>query len=267
VAAAEADRLEVQQLYQHHQHRHHHLKQTWRGMKEIGMNLIGNRDKHMKLITSLVLLLIASAGMAQGLPNTFTAGTPARAAEVNANFTNLDTRAAANATDIAANAASVTAIDTVVDQLYSSIDFTMVVDETGAAGVNFGSCPSGSIPVSATCGCLGDGVTTNYGYVFACGVVGDGVDDFAVAACFEDWTFDPNLAEPDAFVDVMCVSATQVDGSAATFDSPFIAAQPAVGSSQLKSAPQLKSSTVFEDTELRLRNAISGHRNALLRKQ
>lgn len=231
------------------------------------MNLIGNRNKHMKLITSLVLLLAASVGMAQGVPNTFTAGTPARAAEVNANFTNLDTRASANATEIAANAASVTALDTAVDQLYSSIDFTMVVDEIGAAGVNFSTCPVGSIPVSASCGCFGDGVTTNFGYVFACAVVGDGVDDFAVAACFEDWTFDPSLAEPEAFVDVMCVSATLVDGSAATFDSPFTAAQPAVGGSQLKPASQQKSSTVFEDTELRLRNAISGHRNALLRKQ
>lgn len=46
----------------------------------------------MKFITSLALLLIASVGMAQGVPNTFTAGTPALAAEVNENFVNLDTR-------------------------------------------------------------------------------------------------------------------------------------------------------------------------------
>ena len=46
----------------------------------------------MKCITSLVLFLIAPVGLAQGVPNTFTAGTPARAAEVNENFTDLDTR-------------------------------------------------------------------------------------------------------------------------------------------------------------------------------
>ena len=40
----------------------------------------------MKCITSLVLFLIAPVGLAQGVPNTFTAGTPARAAEVNENF-------------------------------------------------------------------------------------------------------------------------------------------------------------------------------------
>ncbi len=196
------------------------------------------------------------------VPNTFQAGQPARAAEVNANFTTLESAANQNASDISANAASSTATDAVVDQLYSSIGFAAVVDTVGAPGFNFGSCPAGSIPVSATCACDGDGVTNNFGYVWACGVVGDGVDDFAVAACFEDYTFDPTLAEPQAYVDVMCVSATQVDGNPAVLDSPWaVPAMPAVGTSALKSG------TTLEATEVRMRNAISAHRNALLLKQ
>ena len=208
-------------------------------------------------------LMIASTVYGQTqVPNNFQSGQPALAAEVNANFAELESAANQNASDITANAATSTATDAVVDQLYSSIDYVAMVDTVGAPGLNFGSCPVGSIPVSATCACDGDGTTTNFGYVWACGVVGDGVDDFAVAACFEDWTFNPALAEPQAYVDVMCVSATQVDGNPAVMDSPWAAqAMPATGPSSLKSG------TFLEATELRLRNAISGHRNALLLKQ
>ena len=64
------------------------------------MNLIGNKDKDMQCITSLAFFLIASVGMAQGVPNTFTAGTPARAAEVNANFDALEAAIDQNITAI-----------------------------------------------------------------------------------------------------------------------------------------------------------------------
>lgn len=214
------------------------------------------------LICTAALMIASTVNGQTQVPNTFQSGQPAIAAEVNANFTTLESAANQNASDISANAAAGTATDAVVDQLYSSIDHQAVVDTAGAPGLNFASCPAGSIPVSATCACDGDGVTTNFGYVWACGVVGDGVDDFAVAACFEDWTFDPALAEPQAYVDVMCVSATQVDGNPAVLDSPWAAAaMPATGTANLKAG------TFLEATELRLRNAISGHRNALLLKQ
>ena len=54
----------------------------------------------MKLITSLFLLAFASQIMAQGVPHTFTSGTPALAAEVNENFSSLDSRVASNSDNI-----------------------------------------------------------------------------------------------------------------------------------------------------------------------
>ena len=77
------------------------------------MNLTGNKDKDMKCITSLALFLIASASMAQGVPHEFLAGTPARASEVNENFSALVAESSALEVRIAAlEAASVT------DQLF-----------------------------------------------------------------------------------------------------------------------------------------------------
>ena len=77
------------------------------------MSLIGNKDRDMKCITSLVLLLIASVSMAQGVPHEFQAGTPARASEVNENFSALVTESNALDARIAAlEAASVS------DQLF-----------------------------------------------------------------------------------------------------------------------------------------------------
>ena len=74
----------------------------------------------MKCITSLVLFLIAPVGLAQGVPNTFTAGTPARAAEVNENFTDLDTR--------------LTTSENIVSQLFAEFDF-LYIENTSATGV------------------------------------------------------------------------------------------------------------------------------------
>ena len=68
----------------------------------------------MKYITSLVLLLFASVGMAQSVPNTFTSGTPALAAEVNENFADVDARIASGLADGAA-------LTAVVDGLFADI--------------------------------------------------------------------------------------------------------------------------------------------------
>ncbi len=166
----------------------------------------------MKLITSLALLLIASVGMAQSVPNTFTAGTPARAAEVNANFADLDTRT--NGLDT-----RLTTGEVVVDQLFSEIQFFTEV--AAAEIVAIAECPATAIVVSSSCFCEGDSVTRNIGILAAC-TVGPGpggstlVGGVALGGClFEAITI--NLALPDPIVNVsaMCMSATLVNGSPA----------------------------------------------------
>ena len=109
----------------------------------------------MKCITSLVLFLIAPVGLAQGVPNTFTAGTPARAAEVNENFTDLDTR--------------LTTGENVVSQLFAEFDF-LYIENTSATGVVTSLCPVDTIGISANCQCDGDGTTSNFGGLFGCSI-------------------------------------------------------------------------------------------------
>ncbi len=145
----------------------------------------------MKWITSLALLLIASVGMAQSVPNTFTAGTPARAAEVNANFSDLDTRV---------NSASAAAAQAITDITIMESDF--VEDE----GFAMASCPTGMIAISANCVCLGDGVTSNWGMLAACAAGDDGTGvQVAIAACDIDFTYDPGLPDPQTGVSATCV--------------------------------------------------------------
>ena len=81
----------------------------------------------MKYITSLILLLIASVSMAQSVPNTFAAGTPARAADVNENFSNLDARV---------NSASSAAAQAITGITVMEIE---IVEGEGFAAV---SCPA-----------------------------------------------------------------------------------------------------------------------------
>ena len=149
----------------------------------------------MKLITSLALLLIASTSMAQGVPNTFTAGTPALAAEVNANFTDLDTRTSTNTTNIALSLGGLT------------LTQVPVRDGSGVAGAQ---CPVNSLVGSANCFCDGDGITTNFGLLVACQIAGNG----GVAGCFPvGLVFDPNLPSAVADLNLICVSGVQNDGT------------------------------------------------------
>ncbi|MEJ2452388.1 MAG: hypothetical protein P8047_17320 [Gammaproteobacteria bacterium] len=62
-----------------------------------------------KLIYFTVLGLLYGTQAMAAVPVTFTADTPAHAADVNSDFSNLDNRATANATAIAANAAAIAA--------------------------------------------------------------------------------------------------------------------------------------------------------------
>ncbi len=170
------------------------------------MNLIGNKDKDMKCITSLVLFLIASVGMAQSVPNTFSAGTPALAAEVNENFANVDARVNSNLADGAA-------LTTVVDGLFAEITVEeSLLVEAELFAESF--CPPDTIAISANCGCGGDGTTTNFGVLALCVAGDDGTGQQGAAAfCDVDFFFDPALLPPPVGVSATCIGVTKVDGT------------------------------------------------------
>lgn len=154
----------------------------------------------MKWITSLGLLLIASASMAQSVPNTFTAGTPALAAEVNANFSDLDGRV---------NSASAAAAQAITD--ITVVESDLVEGEA----VAIASCPAGMTAISANCACLGDGVASNWGMLSLCAAGDDGAGgQIAVAACDIDFSYDPALPFPQTGVSATCVGL--VTASSAT---------------------------------------------------
>jgi hypothetical protein len=152
----------------------------------------------MKCITSLALLLIASVSMAQSVPHTFTAGTPARAADVNANFSDLDARVNS------AIAEAITDI-TVIESEF--------VEGEGYAEV---SCPAGMTAISANCLCLGDGVSSNWGMLSACAAGDSGTGtQIAVAACDIDFTYDAGLPWPQTGVSATCVGLVTAASAAA----------------------------------------------------
>ena len=187
------------------------------------MNLIGNKDKDMKCITSLVLFLIASVGMAQSVPNTFTAGTPALAAEVNENFTDVDAR-------VNSNLANGAALTTVVDGLFAEI--TVEESQLVEADIFAQSfCPPDTLAVAANCSCGGDGTTINFGVLVLCAAGDDGTGQGAAAACDIDFSFDPLLLPPPAQVSATCLGATKVDGTKAVASklSPNAESQKATG--------------------------------------
>jgi hypothetical protein len=156
----------------------------------------------MKYITSLALFLIASVSMAQSVPNTFTAGTPARAAEVNANFSDLDTRV---------NSASAAAALAITDITVMESEF---IEGEGFAQA---SCPAGMTAISANCICLGDGVNSNYGMLAGCAAGDDGTGaQIALAFCDIDFTYDPALPFPQTGVSATCVGLVTAASAAAT---------------------------------------------------
>ena len=178
----------------------------------------------MKCITSLVLFLIASVSMAQSVPNTFTAGTPALAAEVNENFADVDAR-------VNSNLAAGAALTTVVDGLYAEItveESLLIEAELFAES----SCPPDTIAISANCSCGGDGTITNFGVLALCVAGDDGTGQQSAAAfCDVDFFFDPALALPPAQVTATCLGATKVDGTVAAASklSPNVGSQTATG--------------------------------------
>ena len=84
-----------------------------------------------RYFTCAAALLIASTAFGQTqVPNTFQAGQPARAAEVNANFTELEAAANQNAGDVATNAAAISGNASSVTDLQSdAVDYEMHINQ------------------------------------------------------------------------------------------------------------------------------------------
>ena len=163
-------------------------------------------------------LVFVSVIASADVPVTFQSGAPANAADDNQNFTDLDTRLNASLGGIS------------VSRFFSSAD-----------GVASASCPANTLVLSANCDCEGDGATRNYGILFVCQVAGNG----GVAGCFpEGVTFNPQLLDPRATVEVVCGGAVRNDGTTIT---PVPLAQSAVLSGAEKSTPDTASSKAASD--------------------
>jgi hypothetical protein len=213
------------------------------------MKLIGNRNTDMKFLTALILLMIGSAVMAQSVPNTFTTGTPAVAAEVNENFANLDGRVNTNANNLAA-------VATVLDQVPARIQFRAISE--AQEGVVSALCPANSLPISASCYCEGDGTSRNYGYMFACFHTAEG----AAAGCYvEPDLFDPALPDPLANVIAVCISATLVNGDPGLVDPWGTGASSGAGGSFKPGTDKTTESAVID-----LQNAVTNQRSAIAAK-
>jgi len=172
----------------------------------------------MQYITSLALLLITSVGMAQSVPNTFTSGTPALAAEVNENFADVDAR-------IASGLADGTALTAVVDGLYADITVEeSLLVETELYAESY--CPPDTIAISANCSCDAADETGNLGVLALCLAGDDGTGQQGAAAfCDVDFFYDPAQALPVAQVTATCLGATTVDGTAAVLGAPSASAE------------------------------------------
>ena len=89
-------------------------------------------------------------------------------------------------------------------------NLTTVAVEDAATGIAEASCPSGRIPVSASCLCDDANGSRNFGVLFACAVDGNG----AVAACFDEGrTFNAAKPSPLAIVQANCLGAESTDGT------------------------------------------------------
>jgi hypothetical protein len=166
---------------------------------------------------ALLSMQLAAVAVAD-VPVTFQPGTPAKAAEVNQNFSNLDSRLNASLGGI------------IVSSFFSSAD-----------AVASAVCPNDTLVLSANCDCDGDGTSRNYGVLFACVVAGNG----GVAGCFyEGLTYNQFLLDPRATVEVVCGGAVRNDG---TTILPVPLSQSAVISGTAESKPDAESIKVASD--------------------
>lgn len=124
------------------------------------------------------------------VPNTFTANTPAKASEVNANFNAVTTFV----NSLTRNVASINA---------------RKVTTTDAGGVGVASCAVTEVVVGGGCVCTGNTSSgTNYGVLFACRPIGNSY----IGACYNHLH---NSALPDSPIDVnvICMRTPTVIGA------------------------------------------------------
>lgn len=96
--------------------------------------------------------------------------------------------------------------------------------EEGIVGAD---CPVDTVAISANCACNSNEGANNSGALGLCASFGVG----SVAACLSDGgTFDPQLPEPMAEVEAVCLGATTTDGSAWVPVPPEPASNAAAGS-------------------------------------
>jgi hypothetical protein len=129
------------------------------------------------------LVSIASFG---GVPVTFSAGTPAKANEVNANFQNLDGRVT--------NAVG-----------------TITVSPVQNSGTGFATafCPQNTLVISASGDCSDENGTRNFGVLFSVDTAGNG----GFVGCIpEGTTFNPSKPEPLAKITIRCLGAANTNG-------------------------------------------------------
>lgn len=187
----------------------------------------------MKKITLLICILIPALCLAE-VPNTFTSDTKASAAEVNANFTNLDGRQAAN--------------DTIVSRLFSNIYYRASV-ATGPSGIAPATCRANTIAIAASCSCTGNGTVENFGVLFACKITSDG----AIAGCSPNHLYDPELPLSPVDIAATCVGAVRVDGTEAVANT----------SDKAVFAKETGIEETTEEAFVRLQNLLSSQINAL----
>jgi len=168
----------------------------------------------------MMLSLVAVADV----PVTFQPGTPASAAEVNQNFSDLDTRLNASLGGI-------------------WISSVAAASDT-STGVVSTSCASNQLVVSANCSCDNVNGARNFGILFHCRVAGNG----GVAGCFpEGVTYDPQLPPPEATIEVVCASGVTNDGTPITpVFSSAVSAAPNAGKLDFDSALSKVASDALE---------------------
>lgn len=95
------------------------------------------------IITAAAVSIVLSTGTASAVPFTFAPGQPARAADVNANFAELEAQIEANADDIAANASDITSNAADIATNASGV-------AANAAGIAANAAAIAAIPVAAS---------------------------------------------------------------------------------------------------------------------
>ncbi|MCK9418863.1 MAG: hypothetical protein M0R70_05715 [Nitrospirae bacterium] len=172
--------------------------------------------KNTSLI-ALFLMLVMFAITAHSetvVPNTFIANTPAKADEVNANFTKVTTD-----------------LNTLRSQ--AAYNVARVVTITDSTGVGSASCASGEVVVGGGCYCTGSqSAGTNFGTLFSCNPIGKSY----LGACYA-YLYNSIYGDSPVQVTAICMKAVPSTsaGAAVMFKSPLVETDDAMELDKLKS--------------------------------